>query len=456
MAEAENKMGTMSIRRLILHMSWPMMLSMLIQALYNMVDSFFVAQIDERAFVALSLAYPVQTLMIAICTGLGVGINAMLSRRLGEGRRDEASAVALNGYLVYFLAWLVFLVFGLTLGSSFVGFFHQDSVVREYGAQYLTIVTTLSIGVCMQFAAERVLQATGDAVGPMVVQGVGAAINIVLDPVLIFGLGPFPAMGVAGAAIATVFGQIVGMGFGFFLVSRNRVLVLRLRGFRPSLSTIGDILHIGAPAIVMQSLATVMNLGMNKILALPAVTAHYQDGPVFLLGAYFKLQSFVFMPVYGMNNALTPILSYNYGARHRRRITDGIRFALLVATGIMAAGTLVFLLLPGPLLAIFNPSGETMALGVTALRILAPAFLFAGVSIILGAAFQALGAPMYSLVVSLLRQLVVVLPVCLVFALLSPGLVWWSIPIAEAAACGAAFLLYRRVHRTKISALEEA
>lgn len=456
--DAQNKMGSMPIRKLIIHMSWPMMLSMLIQALYNMVDSYFVARIDPDAFVALGLAYPAQTMMIAICVGTGVGVNAMLSRRLGEKRYGEANAVAMNGYFVYLLTWVVFLLFGIFFGRSFVGFFNSDPNVVSYGGQYLTIVSTLSIGVCMQFAGERVLQGVGDPIGPMIIQGIGAVINLILDPVLIFGLDPIPALGVAGAAIATVLGQLVGMAAGFFLVARNRSLPISPRGFRPSAGTIRDIYRIGGPAIVMQSLNTVMTMGMNKILGLPRIVERYGNSPVFVLTSYFKLQSFVFMPVFGLNNGMTPVLSYNYGAKRKKRITDGIRFALALSLGIMGAGMLLFLLFPAALMGIFGAEQEPLALamGVPALRILASSFLFAGVSIILGAAFQALGAPMYSLVLSLLRQLVLVLPLCLLLAFLAPEQVWWCVPAAEAVSCAAALLLYRRLHRQHIAPLESA
>lgn len=453
MEPSENKMGVMPIRKLILHMSWPMMLSMLIQALYNMVDSYFVSLIDDKAFVALGLSYPAQTMMIAICVGTGAGINAMLSRRLGEKRPGEANAVAMNGYFIYLLSWAVFLLFGLTLGRSFVGFFNSDPLVAQYGGEYLTIVTTLSIGMCMQFAAERILQATGNAVGPMVIQGIGAVINLILDPLLIFGLGPFPVLGVSGAAIATVIGQLVGMVVGFILVARNRVLSLSLRGFRPSGETIRDIYRIGAPAIVMQSLMTVMTLGLNKILGLPRITERYGDAPVFVLSAYFKLQSFVFMPVFGLNNGMTPILSYNYGARKRERITGGIHFALALALGIMGVGMLLFLLFPNVLMGIFSAPDLAMELGTGALRTVSLSFLFAGVSIILAASFQALGAPMFSLMIALLRQLVIVLPLGLLFAFTAPELVWWCLPIAEGVSCLVALCLYRKVYRERIAPL---
>ena len=446
----------MPIKRLIIHMSWPMMLSMLVQALYNMTDSFFVSLIDDKAFVALSLVYPVQMMMIAICVGTGVGINAMLSRRLGEHRPEEANAVAMNGFLVYLLSWLLFLLFSLTVAPYFVGWFNADPTVALYGRQYLTIVCGASVGVCLQFATERVLQASGDAISPMIIQGTGAVINIILDPILIFGLLGFPVMGVTGAAVATVLGQLVGAALGLALTKRSKVLSLKIRAFRPSLATIGDIYRVGGPAIVMQSLSTVMVLGLNKIMTLPSLTARMGDAPVFILGAYFKLQSFVFMPVFGMNTGLTPILSYNYGAKERRRITDGIHFAIAVALGIMAVGTLLFLVFPGALISIFSPPPQVLTQGVTALRIISCSFLFAGVSIILSATFQALGTPMYSLILSLLRQLIIVLPTALLLALTAPALVWLCLPVAEIISCTVALFLYKKIHHRQIMPLEEA
>lgn len=445
----ENKMGIMPVRPLLLQMSWPIMLSMLIQALYNMVDSFFVARISAEAFEALALVYPVQTLMIAICVGTGVGVNAMLSRRLGEKRLGEANAVAVNGYFLYFATWLLFVVLSLAFGRGYMAMFTGKSAVFRFGLDYLTIVTVCSLGVCFQFAAERVLQATGNAVGPMIVQGIGAVVNLILDPVLIFGIGPFPRLEVVGAALATVIGQIVGMVVGLVMVAKNPVLTLRVRGFRPSGKVIGDIYRIGAPAIAMQALTTVMTMGMNKILAQVTETG------VFILGAYFKLQSFIFMPVYGLNNGLTPLVSFNYGARHRERIRGLIRFALAIACGIMAAGTLLMLLAPGPLLRIFDATQQVLADGVPALRIIAASFLFAGVSIVLCAAFQAMGSATLSLVVSLLRQAVVLLPAALLLGLVRPGLVWLAFPVAEVLSCGVAALLYKRLRRTKIMSLED-
>lgn len=441
----ENKMAVMPVRRLLLDMSWPMMLSMLIQALYNLVDSMFVAQLSGDGFVALSLVYPIQMLMLSVCVGTGVGFNALLARRLGEGRREEADRVTAHGYFVYLVSWLVFLVLGVSLARPFMEVFApgQPQVI-EYGTQYLSIVTGASVGVFMQFAGERTLQATGDTVGPMIIQGIGAVVNLILDPLFIFGFGPIPRLEVAGAAIATVLGQLVGLCASFWMVRRSPMVSLSFRRFRPSADIIKTIYHVGIPATLVQALSTVMTLGMNLIL--PLFTA----SGVFILGAYFKLQSFLFMPVNGMNNALIPIISFNYGARDWDRIRGSIRFALLIAVVIMAVGTLVMVLFPAPLLGIFDADAAILAEGVPALRLIALSFLFSGISVILCAALQALGAASSSLVVSLLRQVVLLFPLALVLGRLSPSLVWLSFLLAEAAACAAALLLYRRAYRQKI------
>ena len=390
-------MAVIPVRRLLLNMAWPMMLSMLIQALYNLVDSMFVAQLSSDGFVALALVYPIQTLMIAVCVGTGVGFNALLARRLGEDRPDEANRVVANGYFVYLVCWVVFLVLGVGLAPVFMELFApgQPQVI-DYGIQYLSIVTGASVGICMQFAGERTLQATGNTVGPMVIQGIGAVINLILDPLLIFGIGPFPRMEVAGAALATV-----------------------------------------------------MNLGMNLIL--PLFTA----SGVFILGAYFKLQSFLFMPVNGLNNALIPIVSFNYGARQRSRITGVIHFALVLSAAIMAVGTVVFLAIPGPLLRLFDADAAVLAEGISALRLIALSFVCAGVSVILCAALQALGAANSSLVVSLLRQLVLLFPLALLLGALRPSLVWLAFLLSEGAACLTALLLYRRTARGRLAGMEE-
>ena len=443
-------MAVMPVRRLLLNMAWPMMLSMLIQALYNMVDSMFVAQLSADGFVALSLVYPIQTLMISICVGVGVGYNALLARRLGEGRPEEANRVVAHGYFLYLACWVIFLVLGITMARPFMGLFApgQPQVIT-YGAQYLSIVIGASVGVCMQFAGERTLQATGNTVGPMIIQGIGAVVNLILDPLLIFGIGPFPRLEVAGAAIATVLGQLVGMTVGLVMVRRNSLVRLSFRGFRPDGAIIGPILRVGIPASLVQALATVMNLGMNLIL--PLFTA----SGVFILGAYFKLQSFLFMPVNGLNNALIPIVSFNYGARQRSRITGVIHFALVLSAAIMAVGTVVFLAIPGPLLRLFDADAAVLAEGISALRLIALSFVCAGVSVILCAALQALGAANSSLVVSLLRQLVLLFPLALLLGALRPSLVWLAFLLSEGAACLTALLLYRRTARGRLAGMEE-
>ena len=445
---AENKMAVMPVRRLLFNMSWPMMLSMLIQALYNMVDSLFVARLSRDGFEALALVYPVQTLMIAVCVGTGVGFNALLARCLGQRRQEEAERVAANGYFVYGVCWLVFLALGVGFARPFLCLFTAVPQQIDYGVQYLSIVTGLSLGVCMQFAGERTLQATGDMVGPMLIQGVGAVVNLILDPLFIFGIGPFPRLEVAGAALATVLGQMVGLAAGFLLVRRSRLIRLSFRGFRPDGAIIRDIFRVGLPAILMQSLASVMTVGMNRIL--PLFTAH----GVFILGAYYKIQSFIFMPLYGMNNALVPIISFNYGARQRSRINGTVRFALLLAAVILGAGTLLLAAAAGPLLALFGAEGELLSAGIAALRLVSLSFVCAGVSIVLCSALQALRSPNVSLAISLLRQVVLLLPAALLFgAMGGGGVVWLAFLAAESISCAAALLAYGRVYRQKVSEL---
>ena len=449
----DNKMGTMPVRQLILHMSWPMMISMFIQALYNMVDSIFVARINEDAFLALSLVYPFQTLMIAICVGTGVGVNAMLSRRLGQGRPQEAGAVGVNGLFLYGLTWLAFLAVGLALGRPFMALFSAPgSQVYRYGVEYLTIVSTCSIGMCMQFATERIMQATGNPKGPMLVQGIGAVVNLVLDPLFIFQqVGPLPGLGleVTGAALATVLGQLIGMVTGFLLLRQVKHIKLTLRGFRPDPRAIGDIYRIGVPAMVMQSLATLMVMGLNKILGL------FSQMDVVILGAYFKLQSFLFMPIFGLTNGLVPVLSYNYGARRRRRILDGVHFSVLVGLVLLTTGMVILLLLAPLFISFFSEKETTRLAGEAALRVVALSFPFAALSIVFSSVFQALAQPRLSLLISLLRQLVVILPAAFLLCLLDHNLCWWAFPLAEVVSAVTALLFYRWVAGKKLSAFPD-
>ena len=447
----ENIMAVLPVRRLLIHMSWPMMLSMLVQALYNTVDSIFVAQLNEAGFLALSLAFPVQTLMIAIQSGIGVGVNAVLSRRLGEGRQDLAEAVAAHGLVLYLLCWLLFLCFGLVGSRWFMTLYTSDPQVITYGTQYIAIVTVFSLGCCMQFAGERVLQATGNPIGPMLIQGVGAVVNLILDPIFIFGLFGFPRLEVAGAAIATAAGEMVGMVIAICMVRRNRVITLRLKGFRPQWDVTGDILRIGLPAVVMETLFTIMTLGMNKILAVFTQTG------VFIMGAFFKIQSFIYMPVFGLTNGLTPAVSFNYGAHSRDRVDGLIRFALVITVAVMGAGTLIFLAIPDVLLSFFDANEAVMADGVPALRLLSLSFVTSGLSIVLSSAFQALESPSFSLALSTLRQIVVLLPLSLLLGILWGGqAIWWSFALAEGLCFLAALAIYRYLYRTRIAPLGQS
>ena len=444
----ENIMATLPVRRLLLRMSWPMMLSMLVQAMYNMVDSIFVAQLNEEGFLALSLAYPVQTMMIAVQAGVGVGVNAMISRRLGEGRREDADKVASHGVFLYLVCWVVFLIFGLLGSRAFMAAYTSDPKVLRYGVEYITIVTVMSVGSCLQFAGERVLQASGKPIGPMLIQGIGAVVNLVLDPIFIFGWFGVPRLEVAGAAIATGLGQFAGVAVAVLMLRRNQVVSLRLRGFRLERQVVGDIFRIGLPAIVMETLFTVMTLGMNKILAVFTSTG------VFIMGAFFKIQSFIYMPVFGLNNGLTPVVSFNYGAKNQERITGLIRFALVIAGGVMAAGMVIFLVFPEQLLALFDADEAVMRDGIPALQLLSLSFITSGLSIVLSSAFQALGASSFSLALSLLRQIIILLPMAMIFGLLWGGqAIWWTFGLSEGICFLAALVFYRRIARLKIAPL---
>lgn len=444
----ENKMGTMPEGRLIVTMSFPIMLSMLVQALYNIVDSAFVARISEDALTAVSLAFPVQLLMIAVATGAGVGVNALLSRRLGQKKQAEADAVAVNGVFLSVCFWLVFAVFGLLFGRAFIAAFTDVPAVVDMGTSYVTVVTVASCGVFLLFVAERLMQATGNTVYHMITQLIGAVLNCVLDPLLIFGLTGFPALGTTGAALATVISQITAMAIGFFInIKFNHDVHLRVRGFRPDAEILSGIIRIGLPAAVQQSLMSVLTVGLNRILMPFSQTA------VSFYGVYYKLQNFLFMPVYGLNNALIPMIGYNFGAQNRRRIERITRYALYLAVGIMAAGTVLFEALPVPLLRLFDASDAMLAIGVPGIRTIALSFCFAGASVILSGCMQGLGRGGESLWVALVRQLIVVLPAAVLFAQVSLNAVWLSFPLAETAGFVLAVLLHRRVTQRLLAPL---
>lgn len=446
---SENKMGTMPEGRLIITMSFPIMLSMLVQALYNIVDSAFVARISEDALTAVSLAFPVQLLMIAVATGTGVGVNALLSRRLGQKKQEEANAVAVNGVFLSVCFWLVFAVLGLLFGRGFIALFTDVPAVIDMGTSYVTVVTVASCGVFLLFVAERLMQATGNTVYHMVTQLIGAVLNCILDPIMIFGLFGFPTLGTTGAALATVLSQIIAMSIGFFINVRfNHDVRLHLRGFRPDGGILGEIVRIGLPAAVQQSLLSILTVGLNRILMPFSQTA------VSFYGVYYKLQNFLFMPVYGLNNALIPMIGYNFGAKNRRRIERITRYALYLAIGIMAAGTVLFELIPVPLLRLFDASDAMLSIGVPAIHIISLSFCFAGASVILSGCMQGLGRGNESLWVALTRQFIVILPAAVLLSRLSLTAVWFAFPLAEAVGLAAAIALHRRVTRRLLQPLE--
>lgn len=423
----ENKMGTMPVNRLLVSMSLPMMISMLVQALYNIVDSVFVSYINENALTAVSLAFPIQSLLIAFGVGTGVGVNALLSRSLGEKDYETANRAAVNGLFLAAVTYAVFLVVGLFIARPFYLSQTRDEQIVEYGVQYLSIVCIFSIGMLLQMMLEKLLQSTGKTMFTMITQSVGALINIVFDPILIFGLFGFPKMGVAGAAAATIFGQCAGGGLAlFFNLKYNHEISLRFKGFKPDLRVIGRIYAVGLPSIVMQAIGSVMTYGMNRILIGFTSTA------TAVFGIYFKVQSFVFMPVFGLNNGMVPIIAYNYGAGRRDRVIRTVELSVVYALAIMAAGLAVFQLAPQFLLGLFNASEHMLAIGIPALRIISLGFLFAAFGVVSSSFFQALGNGVYSMFVSLTRQLIVLLPAAWILSLTGRvEMVWWAFPIAE-------------------------
>ena len=446
----DNIMGTLPVNRLLLTMAWPMVLSMFIQGCYNIVDSIFVSYVSQDAFIALSLVYPVQLLLISVNVGIGVGINALLSRRLGERRYAEANDVAAHGYVIYLSFGLLFAVAGLLFARPFMELYSENQTVIEYGTTYLHIIMVFAFGVCLQFAGERMMQATGNPIWNMYIQASGAIVNLILDPILIFGWFGLPAMGITGAAVATVIGQCVGSLIGIYLVTQKvKQIHLSLRHFRPKLSIIGPIFRVGAPAIVVQSLSTFMSLGLNKIFS------GYSEIYVAVLGAYFKIQSFVYMVVFGLGNAVVPIISFNFGARSRRRVDGTIRAAMITALISMCAGMVLLLAVPGLLLGLFNMEPAAVTLGIPALRIVSLSFMAAGASLVFSYAFQATNSNSFSLLLALLRQIIVLLPLAAALARVSPDLSWWAFPITEWGCCVLAVILFRHAHKKRIAPLEE-
>lgn len=445
----ENKMGVMPENKLLLRMAVPIMISMLVQAFYNVVDSIFVGQLSENALNAVSLAFPIQNLMISVAVGTGVGINALLSKSLGEKKQDMVNKTAMNGLFLTLLSYLLFAAIGLTCSGLFFRAQTDIPEILNYGQDYMFLCCTLSFGLFFSITFERTLQSTGRTFYTMLSQATGAIINIILDPILIFGYFGLPRLEVAGAAWATVIGQIIGGLLNLYCNLRhNPDIQFRLKGFRPSLPIIRNIYSVGVPSIIMSSIGSVMVFGMNKILIAftPTATA--------VFGVYFKLQSFIFMPVFGLNNGMVPIVAYNYGARKPDRILKTIRLSLCYAVSLMAVGFLIFQVFPAQLLSMFESeeaTGDMIRIGVPALRTISISFLFAGFCIVPSGVFQALGHGVYSMLVSFARQLVVLLPAAFILSCIH-GLdtVWWAFPLADIGAVALSFYFLRQVYRQEI------
>ena len=447
----ENRMGVMPVGKLLFAMSTPMVISFLVQSLYNIVDSIFVARYSPDALAAVSLAYPIQILMIAVSVGTGVGVNALLSRLLGEGKKDRAKATADNAVLLAIISSIAFAIFGAIGTKAFFDAQTNSETIRTLGYSYLSIVTIFSFGLILEVTYERILQSTGKTIYNMITQGIGAIINIILDPILIFGLLGAPKMGVAGAAIATVAGQIVAMILSFvFNMKYNEEVDITFGKhiFKPDFIIIKDIYKVGIPSIAMQSMSTLMMLGLNKILV------RYSDMAVNVLGIYYKLQSFVFMPIFGLNNGMTPIVAYNYGARNKDRIMKVLKYSFLSSLVIMVIGTAIFWVFPKELMILFSPNEEMLRLGIPALRICSLCFILAAFDVIAIASFQSLGNGMYALYASFLRQLVLILPLAYVLSnMFGLEAVWYSIPLAELGCAFFDIYLMKKIYDKKIANL---
>ena len=447
----ENKMGVMPINKLILSMSLPIMISMLVQALYNIIDSIFVSKINENALTAVSMAFPIQNLMIAVGAGTAVGVNALLARALGAKDFKKVNKIAVNAVFLLVLSYILFALIGI-FGMDL--FYRSQTDIEEiitYGKQYMITCCCFSFGIFTQLIFERLLQATGKTIYTLFTQGTGAIINIILDPIMIFGLFGFPKLGVTGAALATITGQIIaGILAVVFNHLKNHEVKIHLAGFRPDGDIIRQIYGIAVPSIVMQAIGSIMTYGMNCILMSFTATA------TAVFGVYFKLQSFIFMPVFGMNNGVIPILAYNYGAGKKERVLSTMKKSIIYAIIIMVAGLIVFQIFPQPLLGLFHVSDTMVALGVPALRIISLSFVFAGFCIGCGSVFQALGKATYSLWVSIARQLVVLLPAAYLLAQTgNVNMVWWSLPIAELMSLAMSLLFLSKINKKIISHIGE-
>lgn len=447
----ENKMGTMPVNKLLINMALPMMISMLVQALYNIVDSIFVARISEEALTAVSMAFPMQNLMIGVAGGVGVGTNALLSRALGEGRHEEADKMAVQGIFITACSYIIFLAIELFFAREFFVIQGANEVIADYGYDYLSVILIVSFGCLFQMIFERLLQATGRTFYSMITQGTGAIINIILDPILIFGLFGAPKLGIVGAAVATVAGQIVAAVMAvIFNIKVNKEIHITFKGFRPSGKRICNILFIGIPSVIMMAIGSVMTFCMNKILVVFTSTA------VAVFGVYFKLQSFAFMPIFGMNSGMVPIIAFNYGAKREDRVIQTLKLAVMYAEIIMILFMIAVQIFPVPMLSIFSASSDMIRMGVPALRTISISFIFAGICIICSSFFQALGSSIYSMLVSFVRQIIFLVPCAYIFSRTgNVNLVWWAWPIAELASVALSVFFFVRVKKKKFGFMEQ-
>ena len=455
----ENKMGTMPVGKLLINMATPMIIAMLVQALYNVVDSYFVSRIStdeaikESAIAAMSLSFAIQNILIGFATGIGVGVNALLSKSLGEGNQDRANRTAGNGVVLMFICTAVFILFGIFGAGHYFDLMSDAPLTVEFGTNYIRICCVLSLGIFIEILGERLLQSSGRTIYTMITQGTGAVVNIILDPILIFGLGPFPRMGIEGAAVATVIGQWIAATLAvIFNLKFNPDIQFSLSSLKPKKEVILPILTVGIPTVIMTSIGSVMNMGINGILQ---GFTQYGEVPVNVFGIYFKLQSFFFMPLFGLNNATISIVAYNYGARRPDRIVKVLKIVCIGALCFMLIGLAAFQTIPQVLLGIFDQSEVFLTLGSRALRTISLCFPIAAVCIALGASFQALGNGIYSTIVSLCRQLIVLLPAAYLLSLSGDvNAVWWAFPIAELMSLAATTVLFLRIFRQKIRPLQ--
>lgn len=445
----KNRMGTEPILKLITKMSIPAMFSMLVQALYNIVDSIFVAQISDEALTAISLAFPVQVLLIAVAVGTGVGVNSLISRRLGERRQDDADNAAKHGIILGFISWVPFLIFGLLFTRIFFESFTSNQDIINLGVKYTSCVSIFSFGVLVQCIIERILQATGNMIYPMVFQIIGAVTNVILDPILIFGLLGFLKMGIFGAAVATVVAQIFSMIYSFYvLINKDHEINVKFKNFKFNGKIVKEIYAVGLPSVILQSISAIMVVAMNNILIA------FSEIAVSVMGIYFKLQSFVFMPVFGLTNGIMPIMGYNFGAGNKKRLVSTIKISCIISAAIMFVGTLIFSFFGENLLMIFNASESMINIGVKALRIISFSFLPASIGIVISTFFQATNHGMGSLIMSFLRQLVGIIPVAYFLAMFGLDYVWFAFPISELLSILAAFIMFIYIYKNQIKNLK--